>query len=126
MKIAPAIVIALSIALSSPVLPQDHERRIYLCRSPLLAFDFWQSLQALRTQGIKLTPEIAQQVCDGMKAGVEHQCIRVQMATFKPIAAGWGGAMALTDGKTTIWFHNPDSDGWVNPEYYVELVNYDH
>jgi len=50
-----------------------------------------------------------------MKAGDAPQCIRVEVDQVKPIASGWGGALALTDGKTRIWFHNPDSDGWVHP-----------
>jgi hypothetical protein len=31
--------------------------------------------------------------------------------------------MAMTDGKTKVWFHNPDTGGWVHPDYYVAYVN---
>lgn len=104
---------------------QDAHRHLYLCRSPLLAFDFWRSLHDLQEKGIKLTPEIAQEICSGMKAGREPQCIRIQVdaRAVKPVASGWGGALALTDGKTRIWFHHPDSGGWVHPDYYIYFVN---
>lgn len=126
LKIARPICIALVLALSSPILPQDHERRIYLCSSPLIAFNFWNAILDLQKQGIKLTPEIARQLCDGMKEGTDPKCIYVQMTKFKPIASGWGGALALTDEKTKVWFHHPDGDGWVHPDYYVYLMNTDH
>jgi hypothetical protein len=29
----------------------------------------------------------------------------------------------MTDGKTKIWFHNPDTGGWIHPDYYVSYVN---
>jgi hypothetical protein len=29
----------------------------------------------------------------------------------------------MSDGKTRVWFHNPDSGGWVHPDYYVAYVN---
>jgi len=58
-----------------------------------------------------------------MRAGKEPQCIRVDAANFTPIASGTDGALAMTDGKTKVWFHNPDGGGWVHPEYYVYYVN---
>lgn len=125
-KITRLIIALLALALAAPILPQEHERRIYLCRSPLLAFNFWNSLQNLIKQGVTLTPQIAQQICDHMKAGTDPQCIYVEMAQFKPIATGWQGAMALTDGKTKVWFHNPDTGGWVSPDYYIYLMNAEH
>jgi hypothetical protein len=108
---------------SVPVSAQGHRKHLYLCRSPLLAFNFWEALQNIQQQGVTLTPTIAQQICEGMKAGQDPQCIRVAVDEFKPVASGWGGALALTDGKTKVWFHNPDAGGWVHPDYYVSLVN---
>ena len=96
---------------------------LYLCRSPLLAFNFWDALQNLTTQGVTVTPKIVSEVCAGMRAGTEPQCIRVDADNFKPVASGWGGALALSDGKTKVWFHNPDTGGWVHPDYYVSYVN---
>jgi hypothetical protein len=31
--------------------------------------------------------------------------------------------MAISDGKTKAWFHNPDTLGWIHPDYYVQFVN---
>lgn len=80
-------------------------------------------MQKIQKQGVTLTPKIAQEICDGMKAGQDPQCIRVEADEFKPVASGWGGALALTDGKTKVWFHKPDAAGWVHPDYYVSFVN---
>lgn len=33
-------------------------KHMFLCRSPLLAFDFWQSLQDMQKQGVTLTAQI--------------------------------------------------------------------
>lgn len=112
-------VIAPSLAISA----EDAPNHLFVCRSPLLAFDFWRSLQNLQQQGVTVTPKIAQEICDGMRAGADPQCIRVEADEFKPVASGWGGALAITDGKTKIWFHNPDAGGWVQPDYYVYYVN---
>lgn len=100
--------------------PADH---LYLCRSPLLAFDFWGGLTNLQRQGVTLTPKIAQEICDGMRAGKIPQCIRADADDFKPVASGSDGALAMSDGKTKIWFHNPDTGGWVHPDYYISYVN---
>jgi hypothetical protein len=118
------IVFAFSLVLSLLAVSAEAEQRhLYLCRSPLLAFDFWSSLQNIQKQGVTLTPKIAEQICAGMKAGQEPQCIRVEGDKFKPIATGWAGALALADGQNKVWFHNPVADGWVHPDYYVYYVN---
>mgnify|MGYP003377419676 CR=1 FL=1 len=101
----------------------EGRQHIYLCRSPLLAFDFWGALHNIQKSGVTLTPKIAEELCAGMKAGAEPQCIRVVADSFKPVASGWGGALAMSDGDTQIWFHHPDTGGWVHPDYYVHYVN---
>jgi hypothetical protein len=58
-----------------------------------------------------------------MRAGKDPQCIRVEADDFRPIASGWGGALAMTDGHTKVWFHNPDAAGWVHPDFYVSYAN---
>jgi hypothetical protein len=113
------LIVLLSLSISAEG-PTNH---LYLCRSPLLAFDFWGSLLNLQQQGVTITPKIAQEICDGMHAGLTPQCIRVDSDDFKPIASGSDGALAMTDGKTKTWFHNPDTLGWVHPDYYVLFVN---
>jgi hypothetical protein len=96
---------------------------LYVCRSPLLAFDFWNALQEIQRKGVTVTPKISEQVCNNMKAGKDPQCLRVEADSFKVVSSGWGGALALSDGKIRVWFHNPDAGGWVHPEYYVVYVN---
>ncbi len=96
---------------------------IYLCRSPLLAFDFWNSLIAIQNQGVTVTPTIAAQICNGMKAGRVPQCIRVEGPSFKPFASGWNGSLAMADDKTKDWFHEPDGFGWIDSRYYIYLLN---
>jgi hypothetical protein len=117
------LIILVFVVFSIPVFAEGKQNHLYLCRSPLLAFDFWRELQDMQKQGVTVTPAIAQGICDGMKAGQDRQCIRVEAAKFKPVASGWGGALAMGDGKTNVWFHNPDEGGWVHPDYYVSYVN---
>ena len=58
-----------------------------------------------------------------MKAGQDPQCMRIDADEFKPVASGWKGALARSDGKTEVGFHNPDTGGWVHPDYYIYFVN---
>ena len=120
LRVAMIILIALA---AGPALAVQEASHLYLCRSPLLAFDFWNELQDIKAKGITVTPEIASEVCNNMRAGSDPQCIRVDGQSFRPVASGWGGALALTDGKTKTWFHNPASGGWVHPNYYVIFAN---
>lgn len=121
-RLACVALIALSMPISAPA-DDAGLRHLFLCRSEPLAIDFWNTLQEMRRRGVTLTPTIAQEVCKGMKAGNDPQCIRVKGGDFKPIASGWQGAMAMSDGKTKVWFHNPDALGWISPDYYVIFVN---
>ncbi len=121
------LILIVLLSLSLPFLPvsaEDNSNHLFLCRSPLLAFDFWEALQNIQRQGVTMTPKIAQEVCNGMRGGQDPQCIRVEADTFKPVASGWSGALAMTDGRTKVWFHNPDAGGWVHPGYYVYYVNW--
>lgn len=117
------ILIVSLVMLSLPVSAEGTRKHLYLCRSPLLAFNFWEALQNIQQQGVTVTPKIVQEICDGMKAGQDPQCLRVEADEFKPVASGWGGALAMSDGKTKFWFHNPDTGGWMHPDYYVSYVN---
>lgn len=49
--------------------------------------------------------------------------MRIDADEFKPVASGWKGALARSDGKTEVGFHNPDTGGWVHPDYYIYFVN---
>jgi hypothetical protein len=119
-----AFLLGALIVSTAPVNAADvRGKAVFICRSPLLAFDFQKSLQELRVKGVSITPQLAQQICDGMRAGNDPQCRRIEVTKVRPISAGSGGALALSDQGTRVWFHNPDSGGWVAPEYYVWLVN---
>ena len=92
---------------------------VYVCRSPLLAFNFWESLLHVSQElKIKLTHDIVAQLA------ADQKCIRVSSENLRPIKSGWGGALALADGdKSPVYFHQPDTLGWVHPDYYVQYVN---
>lgn len=96
---------------------------IYLCRSPLLAYDFWNSLLAIQQQGVTMTPTIAAQICNGMKAGQDPQCIHAEAPHFEPFASGWNGSLAMSSTSTRVWFHQPDGFGWIDSRYYIYLLN---
>lgn len=122
----------ISVVVLASILPQlggitrawaDH---IYLCRSPLLAHDFWDLLLAIQQQGVVVTPTIASQICDGMKAGRDPQCIRLEGPRFEPFASGWNGSLAMTNDNTKIWFHGPDGFGWIDSRYYIYRLNAQH
>ena len=121
-RVVCAALFALSISTTANA--DDATRKhLYVCRSPVLAFDFWNALQDMQRKGVTVTPKIAQELCNGMRAGDEPQCLRIEADDFKPVASGYGGAMAMSDGKTKTWFHRPDTLGWVHPNYYVQFVN---
>jgi hypothetical protein len=103
---------------------QEIVDKLFICRSPLLANNFWDEIKSIAQKGIKITPEIAQQICDHMRAGDAPQCLRISGASLTPFASGWAGMLAITDGRTKVWFQEPDSFGWVNPEYYFMHMNH--
>ena len=107
-------------------------RTCTVCRSPLLAFDFWHSvLHVSQELKINLTHEIVAQLAadqgytDRNGSGPkEPVCVRITSGDLRPIKSGWGGALALADGdKSPVYFYHPDSLGWVHPDYYVQYVN---
>jgi hypothetical protein len=107
-----------------PVSAEGNRYHLFVCRSPLLAFEFWRALQDTQRQGVTIPPKIAEEICNGYAGGYEdRQCLRVEADAFKPVASGWGGALAMTDGTTKVWFHNPDGGGWVHPDYYMSYLN---
>jgi len=118
-----ALMVCVGLLLAAGPARADNPGYLFLCRSPLIAFDYWRALQGMKDQGVTLTPKIAEEVCNGMRTDQDQQCIRVEADAFQPVATGWGGALAMTDGKTKVWFHNPDAGGWVHPDYYVSYVN---
>jgi len=123
LTITTLLVAALSFLRTANGAEDNEAQTIFVCRSPLLAFDFWSKTQDLRRQGVEVDRKILQQLCDGMHAGNSPQCLAVRFTSIKPVASGWGGALALANEGQRIWFHQPDSGGWVHPNYYIWLVN---
>jgi hypothetical protein len=74
MKVRPRFVIIILCALCMSIAARGADavrKHLYVCRSPVLAFDFWSSLQEMQRKGVTMTPKIAQEVCNRMKAGDE-------------------------------------------------------
>lgn len=92
---------------------------MYVCRSPLLAFDFWGSvLHVSQELKINLTRDIVAQLA------ADQKCVRITSDNLRPVKSGWGGALAVAEGdKSAVYFHNPDTLGWVHPDYYIQYVN---
>ena len=124
MRVWPTLLLALLLfgALPLSAVEVAGPTGMYVCRSPLLAFDFWGSVihvsQELR---IRLTRQIMAQLA------ADQKCVPVVSERLRPIKSSWGGALAVADGdKSPIFFHNPDTLGWVHPDYYVQYVNEQH
>lgn len=84
------------------------EPGMFLCPSPLIAHNFWGDLAAAQQLGVHVDRTIAAQIA------AKDKCEFVRSDSLKPVSAGWGGTLALTDGKVT---------GWATLEYYVGYTN---
>jgi hypothetical protein len=83
------------------------EAGMFLCRSPVVAGDFWNDLLAAQQAGVKLNREIA--VGTAQKNG----CQFVAGNNLKPTNFV-AGELAITDGTVT---------GWAAPQLYIMYVN---
>ncbi|WP_315765633.1 hypothetical protein [Bradyrhizobium sp. SZCCHNS2005] len=83
------------------------EPGMFLCRSPVVANDFWTDLNQAAGAGVKLNMEIA----NGIAA--KNGCPFVPSTNLKPIDFV-AGQMAITDGKVK---------GWAAPQLYIMYVN---
>jgi Toprim-like/Protein of unknown function (DUF3991) len=53
------IVVGFCLMLSCPPgFAEDNRDHLFVCRSPVLAFNFWEALQSIQRQGVTLTPKI--------------------------------------------------------------------
>jgi hypothetical protein len=48
----PLLLIISLVMLTPPVSAEGPQKHLYLCRSPLLAFDFWGALQNMQQKGV--------------------------------------------------------------------------
>lgn len=80
------------------------EPGMFLCRSPVVANDFWTDLTGA---SVKLNMEIARTIAQ------KNGCPFVPSTNLKPIDFV-AGQMAITDGKVK---------GWAAPQLYIMYVN---
>jgi hypothetical protein len=83
------------------------EPGMFLCRSPVVANDFWTDLNQAAGAGVKLNMDIARNIAQ------KNACPFVSSPNLKPIDFV-AGQMAITDGKIK---------GWAAPQLYIMYVN---
>jgi hypothetical protein len=80
---------------------------MFLCRSPVVANDFWTDLNQAAGAGVKLNAEIARNIAQ------KNSCPFVSSPNLKPVDFV-AGQMAITDGKI---------QGWAAPQLHIMYVN---
>jgi hypothetical protein len=83
------------------------EPGMFLCRSPVVANDFWTDLTTAQQTGIKLNMELAGSIAQ------KNACPFMASPNLKPIDFV-AGQLAITDGKIK---------GWAAPQLYIMYVN---
>jgi hypothetical protein len=83
------------------------EPGMFLCRSPVVANDFWTDLNTAQQTGIKLNMELAGSIAQ------KNACPFVASPRLKPIDFV-AGQLAITDGKIK---------GWAAPQLYIIYAN---
>jgi hypothetical protein len=83
------------------------EPGMFLCRSPVVANDFWTDLNQAAVAGVKLNMEIAIGIAQ------KNGCPFVPSPNLKPVDFV-AEQMAITDGKIK---------GWAAPQLYIMYVN---
>ena len=115
-KTLPLLVLLCAVAGAAAQQPGRGQRGIYLCMSPLSAYQFWQEVKSAQGMGVKLKAadfeRIAKKQSD--KNGVPTCFWQQSARELKPIYADAEGMMVLTDGRIK---------GWVTPQYYVYYIN---
>lgn len=80
---------------------------MFLCRSPVVANDFWTDPNQAAGAGVKLNMVIARNIAQ------KNGCPFVSSSNLKPVDFT-AGQMAITDGKVK---------GWAAPQLYIMYVN---
>lgn len=80
---------------------------MFLCRSPVVANDFWNALNQVAGAGVNLSKEVAKGIA------AKNDCPFVASTALKPVDFV-AGQMAITDGK---------NKGWAAPQLYILYVN---
>jgi hypothetical protein len=98
--------LALAIVLW-PELASASDSGMFLCRSPVVANDFWNDIMSAQQLGIKLSKEQLSAL-----AG-KNACPFIASSTLKPVDFV-AGQLAITDGRIK---------GWASPQLYILCVN---
>lgn len=80
---------------------------MFLCRSPVVANDFWTDLNQAAGAGVKLNMNLARNIAQ------KNGCPFVSSSNLKPVDFT-ARQMAITDGKVK---------GWAAPQLYIMYVN---
>lgn len=80
---------------------------MFLCRSPVVANDFWTDLNQTAGAGVQLNMDIARNIAQ------KNGCPFVSSSNLQPVDFT-AGQMAITDGKVK---------GWAAPQLYIMYVN---
>jgi len=99
--------LAILIFLAHPFPANANGDGMFLCRSPVVANDFWSDLNSVSQAGVHLHRDIASEIAK------KHQCVFTGGTNLKPIDFV-AGELAITDGKTK---------GWADPHLYIMYVN---
>lgn len=95
-------------------------RGMYVCVSPVVAHDFWESVITTHKNGVKITREVFSQLAKGQKVNGGQGCTWLGSASLKAVSympnqgCGYGGMLLVTDGK---------QKGWAVTEYYIRYEN---
>lgn len=90
---------------ASPVYAAD--AGMFLCRSPVVANDFWSALLAAQQSGITVNRAIARSIAE------KNQCQFLASKNLKPVDFV-AGELAITDGTVK---------GWADPHLYIIYIN---
>ena len=101
-----AVLTVIAVGLAS-IEANAAEPGMFLCRSPVVAIDFWRDLNTAQETGIKLNRELAGGIAR------KHGCQFVASSILKPVDFV-AGQMAITDGRIK---------GWAAPQLYIIYVN---
>jgi len=102
MRMLAALLLILSSSAASAA-----DAGMFLCRSPVVANDFWNGLLTAQQTGVNVNKDIAASIAQ------KNGCSFMTSEHLKPIDFV-AGQLAITDGKIK---------GWASPQLYILYVN---
>jgi hypothetical protein len=95
-------------------------RGMYLCVSPVVAHNFWESVVTTHSKGVKITRDVLSQLANGQKVNAGQGCTWLPGSRLKAVnymanvGCAYGGMLLVTDGKRK---------GWAVTDYYIRYEN---